>query len=59
MHPLIPIGLVYNGITLVAISQLMVFLIDLSGAYLSVVAVITLEAKRYGVHPLIFLFPLT
>ena len=41
MHPLIPIGLVYNDIIEVAICQLMVFLIDLSEAYLSVMAVIS------------------
>lgn len=56
MHTLIPIGIVYNDIIVVAICQLMVFLIDLSEAYLSVVAVITLEAKSCAVHPLIFLF---
>lgn len=56
MHPLILIGLVYNDIIVEAICQLMVFLIDLSKAYLSVVAVITPEAKSCGVHSLIFFF---
>lgn len=56
MHILIPMGLEYNDIIVVAICQLMIFLIDLSKAYLSVVAVITPEAKICGVHPLIFFF---
>lgn len=56
MHPLIPMGLVYNDITAAAICQLMVFLIDLSKPYLSVVAVITPEAKGCGVQLLIFFF---
>lgn len=56
MQALIPIGLVYNDIIAVAICQLMVFLIDLSQAYLSVLAVITPEAKSCGVRLLIFLF---
>lgn len=56
MHPLIPIGMAYNYIMVVVICQLMVFLIDLLKAYRSVVAMITPEAKNYGVHPLIFLF---
>lgn len=54
MHPMIPIS--YNYIIVVAICQLMVFLIDLSKAYPSMVAVIIPEAKSCGVHPLIFLF---
>lgn len=54
MHPMIPIA--YNYIIVVAICQLMVFLIDLSKAYPSMVAVVIPEAKSCGVHPLIFLF---
>lgn len=45
MRPLIPIGMAYNYITVVVICQLMVFLIDLSKAYHSVVAMITPEAS--------------
>lgn len=56
MHPLIPTGIAYNSITAVVICQLMVFLIDLSKPYLSVVAVITPEAKDCDVHLLIFFF---
>ncbi len=56
MQALIPIGLVYNDIIAVAICQLMVFLIDLSQAYLSMLAVITPVAKSCGARPLIFLF---
>lgn len=55
MHLLIPMGLLYNDIIAAVICQLMVFLIDLSQAYLGVAAVITPEAKSSGVHSLISL----
>jgi len=46
----------YNGIIVMFICQLIVFPTDLSKAYLSVVAMITLEARSWGVQALISFF---
>lgn len=47
-------GVVYNGIIVVAICLLMIFLIDFSRAHLCMVAMITPEAKIGSVSPLTF-----